>query len=182
LQIIHSNDVLFFYVGRRYQTINIARLAVPYNFTNLPMTVTGWEALNSYPIYAPRSMQIMNDTYQLRSAVIVEKTNVSDGNRNRDLITGSSALICCGGEAFGDDSCISYDPQGVGAYKPNTAGVKYERQAPIKPIPSQPMFTNGTNTLESFDQKTTNRGTIFMYAKTTDNANHLFADRGMNFI
>lgn len=178
LQIIHSNDVLFFYVGRRYQTINIARLAVPYNFTNLPMTVTGWEALNSHPVYAARSLQIMNDTYQLKSAVLVEKTGVVDANgKQRDLIVGSSALIVADTQGFGEETCISYDPGCVGAY---VKGDRFARQQPIKYIPSQPPFNN-IHQVESFDQKTTSRGTIFMYVKVSDNSSPFFAERNTSF-
>lgn len=172
LQIIHSNDVLFFYVGRRYQTINIARMAIPYNFTNLPMTVTGWESLNPHPVNAPKHLSIMNDTYELRSVVLVEKTNVHGG---RDMIVGSSALIVSPinpNEGVYDETCFLYDPQGAGImYANNTGG--YGREKPIKLVPSQLPFNPATG-LESFEQKASTRGTIFMYQKITENPNPFF--------
>ena len=169
LQIIHSNDVLFFYVGRRYQTINIARMSVPYNFTNLPMTVTGWESLNPHPVNAPKHLNIMNDTYELRSVVLVEKSSVHGG---RDMIVGSSALIVSpmrpNAQIF-DETCFLYDPQGAGMMYTNTAGT-YSREKPIKLVPSQLPF-NATAGVESFEQKASTRGTIFMYHKITENPN-----------
>ena len=169
LQIIHSNDVLFFYVGRRYQTINIARMAVPYNFTHLPMTVTGWESLNPHPVNAPKQMTIMNDTYELRSVVLVEKTNVRGG---RDMIVGSSALIISQRNPSTnvyDETCFMYDPQGAGLmYNDNAGG--YTREKPIKLVPSMLPFYPQSG-IESFDQKASTRGTIFMYQKVTENPN-----------
>lgn len=185
LQIIHSNDVLFFYVGRRYQTINIARMTVPYNFTNLPMTVTGWEALNTHPIHAARSIQIMNDTFHLKSVVAVEKTTVTDGNKTQDLIIGSSALIVVNDQA-GTETVLMYDPAGVGAYlnTPPAGGQQtYARDQPIKYIPSQPAFNNATG-IESFDERNSSRGTIFMYVKDMNLGSNTFGtipQRGLFF-
>lgn len=170
LQIIHSNDVLFFYVGRRYQSINIARMAPPFNFTNLPMSVSGLESLNCHPVYAPRSMNIMNDVYELRSVVLIEKTTSPDG---RDLIVGSSALVVLPRDIAADrfeENCFLYDPQGPGSmYEANTG--KFAREKPIKLVPSQPTFAGSE--IESFDQKASTRGTIFMYQKVTNNLNPL---------
>lgn len=172
LQIIHSNDVLFFYVGRRYQTINIARLAVPYNFTNLPMTVTGWEALNEHPVNSPRTMTIMNDIYELRSVVLVEKAN----GHCRSLIVGSSAMIVIpmniNAGRF-EETCLLYDPQTAGILIDEKTS--YSRNKPITVIPGEAPF-NISNGLQSFEQRARTRGTIFMYQKITQNLNPLFGN------
>jgi hypothetical protein len=174
LQIIHSNDVLFFYVGRRYQTINFARMAFPFNFTNLPMTVTGWESLNPHPVNAPKHLNIMNDTYELRSVVLVEKTNVHGG---RDMIVGSSALIVKPMDPTAgiyEETCFLYDPHGAGMMYPNKTG-SFSREKPIKLVPSQLPF-NPAAGIESFEQKASTRGTIFMYQKITNNDNPFFSN------
>jgi hypothetical protein len=169
LQIIHSNEVLFFYVGRRYQTINVSRMAAPYNFTQLPMTVTGYEALNPHPVTAPKSLNIMNDTYLLRSVVLVEKTTLQNG---RDMIVGSSALIVKPINPTAgvfDETCILYDPQSASQVQDGTIA----RNKPVRVVPSQLPF-NATSGIESFEERTSTRGTIFMYQKVTDNQNPLF--------
>lgn len=159
LQIIHSRDVIFFYVGRRYQTINISRLNIPYNFTNLPMTVTGWEALNEHPVNAPITMNIMNDTFELKSVVLVEKT-CRDG---RNLIVGSSALIAAPLENY-QKTYLMYDPQGAGEMLREGEG--YVNNKPLTVIPGESPFNTSGN-LESFTQRARTRGTIFMYKKLT---------------
>ncbi|QKF93875.1 major core protein 4b [Fadolivirus algeromassiliense] len=174
VSIIHSTGVLFFYVGRRFQTLNIARLANPFNFTNLPMTVTGWESLNTHPVDVPRDMTFMNDYYELRSVVLVEKTSAY----GRDLIVGSSTMVITPRTTTSvDDVCFHYDPQ-RSAYgildQTATGGPKYERDDPVRVIPSHASFA--ATGIESFDERARTRGTIFMYQKVTDNANPFFSN------
>lgn len=159
MQIVHSNDVLFFYVGRRYQTVNVARLNVPCNFTNLPMTVTGWESLNEHPVNAPRSINILNDEYELRSVVSVEKTQAG----GKSLIVGCTAMVIIPREVGRyDETCLLYDPQGAGVKIED--GDKYVNNAPISVIPSDSPFAN-IGGVETFEQRARCRGTIFMYKK-----------------
>lgn len=161
-QIIHSNDVLFFYVGRRYQQITTARLGVPCNFTNLPMSVSGWESLNEHPVNAPRHLTVTNDTYELRSVVCVEKARVN----SKSLIVGSSAMIVIPmNPSTGryDETCVLYNPQCAGSmYK---ADANYKHGDPISVIPSSPSFMGNVDGVESFEQRACKRGTIFMYQK-----------------
>ena len=163
MSIIHSSDVLFFYVGRRYQTINLARLAVPYNFTSLPMTVSGWESLNEHPVNAPRNMTIMNEIYELRSVVLVEKALSHDG---KPIITGSSAMVISPVNPMAgvyEETCFLYDPQTAGFPYKDANGV-FAREKPIKLIPSELPF-NGVGDISSFDTRSRCRGTIYMYSK-----------------
>ncbi len=161
--IIHSTGVLFFYVGRRYQTVNLARIAAPYNLTNLPMTVSGWESLNEHPVNAPRNMTIMNEVYELRSVVLVEKAMSHDG---RALITGSSAVIISPvNPAAGvfEESAFSYNPQLAGFPIKNDQGM-YVREKPITLIPSELPFSN-VGGIRSLSARARCNGTVFMYVK-----------------
>jgi hypothetical protein len=164
MSIIHSTDVLFFYVGRRYQTVNIARMALPYNFTNLPMTVTGWESLNEYPVIAPNQIPIMNETFILRSVVLVEKAESFEG---KSIIVGSSAMVripCDPKDGNMEETCVLYDPQTAGFMYRADNETKYDREHPVKVIPcEQPFNTKGK--IASFDERARCRGTIFMYQK-----------------
>lgn len=171
VSIIHSNDVLFFYVGRRYQTLNIARIANPFSFSSLPMTVSGWESLNNHPVDVPRDMTFMNDFYELRSVVLVEKSTAY----GRDLIVGSSAMVILPHDNRSvEDICIHYDPQSCGAGILNTTQSTYTRNEPVRYIPSHPTF--GGVGGETFEERARSRGTIFMYQKVTDNASPFFAN------
>lgn len=175
LSIIHSHEVLFFYVGRRYQHVNLSRLNIPYNFTNLPMTVTGWESLNEFPVNVPHSLNIMHDTYVLKSVVTVEKTRVPGG---RNLITGSSAVIMRPRDILqGRYSDVSYlyDPQGAGIMIPQgQAPGTYERNRPIVWIPTETQYAAQADSIESAEHRARLRGTIFMYQKDTATQNPLF--------
>jgi len=168
LQIIHSNDCIIFYVGRRYQTINIAKMTMPYNFTNLPMTISGVESLNTYPVNAPKIMDIINDRYALRSVVVVE--TVPLGNKN--IIVGSSTLILRPSDPLNgkyDEICYWYNPQRSGTPFADDSKHNYHRDAPITVIPTETPF-NPNPDLESFEQKAMSRGTIFVYKKLTSNS------------
>jgi len=159
MQIVHSNDVLFFYVGRRYQSVNFARLNVPCNFTNLPMTVTGVESVNEHPVNAPRSLNIVNDEYELRSVVAVEKTQAG----GKSLIVGCTAMVIIPNEVGRwEETCLLYDPQGAGVMIDD--GDKYINNKPVSVIPSDSPFSN-VGGVETFEQRACRRGTIFMYKK-----------------
>ncbi len=164
MQIIHSSDVLFFYVGRRYQTINLARIATPYNLTNLPMTVSGWESLNEHPVNAPRTMTIMNEIYELRSVVLVEKSLSHDG---KPLIVGSSAMVVSPVNPVAgvfEETCFLYDPQMSGfPYKDPVTGT-FKREKPIKLVPSETPFAS-VDGVSSFSSRARCRGTVFLYVK-----------------
>ncbi len=179
LQIIHSNNCIIFYVGRRYQTINIARLAMPYNFTNLPMTVSGVESVNTYPVNAPRVMDIVNDRYLLRSVVLVETANIG----NKQIIVGSSTMVIRPRDVLKrhyDEICYWYNPQkaGLPVDDPNNAN-SYTRDGPITVIPTDTPF-NPRPDLESFEQRAMARGTIFIYQKITNNTSVFNDGTGFN--
>lgn len=166
--IIHSRDVLFFYVGRRFQTVNVMRMGGPANFTTLPMTVAGWESLNKTVVNYNYRMTIGNDVYQLRSVVFVETSPT-----RKDLIIGSSAGIVIPmkvEEQRFEESYIIYDPQGASEqFKvPNTKD--YTRNQPITWVSG----TQNTADSESFYSRASTRGTIFMYEKVTDNPTTTF--------
>lgn len=164
--IIHSNGMLIFYVGRRYQTVNLARIAAPYNLTNLPMSVSGFESLNETPVNAPRNITIMNEVYELRSVVLVEKSTSNDG---RALIVGSSAAIISPVNPLAgvfEETCVLYDPQGCAIPYKNSATGTYTREAPIKLIPSEMPFNAGNlENTASMSARMRCRGTIFIYVK-----------------
>jgi hypothetical protein len=154
--IIHSRDVLFFYVGRRFQTINISRVNTPCNFTALPMTVAGWEALNDMTVNYSQTIQVLNDLFRLRSVVVVDSSPTK-----HKLIIGCSA-----GVVTEDKSYLLYDPQGAGELFESSGGSGFVANAPITEIPSKTPFNAGHG-VESFYQRASTRGTIFMYQKVT---------------
>ena len=161
--IVHSRDVMFFYVGRRFQTINITRLDNrPYNFLNLPVTVAGFEQLNERPVNFDFTMQVMNDTYTLRSVVFIERAK----NRSNVIVGSSAGIITKADPSMGyyQETYLLYDPQGAGEMYRDPATNSWTNNPAIGTIPQ---FDQWAGNVESFHRRAATRGTIFMYEKTT---------------
>jgi len=160
--IMHSRDILIFHVGRRFQRISFSRTTCPYNFSTLPMTVAGFESLNERVVNFSNTITLLNDTYMLRSVVLIERSKT-----RKNLIVGSSAAILIPTDIsegnFGETT-ILYDPQGAGEMFQTGDGTQYERNLPITWIPSNTPF-NANGNVESFYQRASTRGTIFIYQK-----------------
>ena len=159
--IIHSRDILVFYVGRRYKTVNITKVNTPCNFNNLPMTVAGWEAVNDRPVFFQQSMPVRNDVFRLRSVVMVESST-----SNKNLIVGSTTGIIIPRDIRNnvyEETFLLYDPQSASEQFRTPAGT-YTANDPITCIPGVTPF-NSVGNVESFAQRASTRGTIFIYQK-----------------
>jgi hypothetical protein len=168
-EIIHSSDILVFYVGRRFKTINITRLNNPYNFQSLPMTVAGWETMNEHPVAYDDVMRLRNEVFLLRSVVCVKQTSVDQDSQNVKMITGCCTYVK---EKYMNDSLKSalnnedasklvsaaeklktwwkYDPQQAGINKMKGDG----QTLPFYKLPKE-------NVKECIKKN----GTIFLYEK-----------------
>jgi len=161
--IMHSRDILIFYVNRRFQSLNIAQIRAPCNFNMMPMTIAGSEALNNRVVNFDKRIVIMGEEYLLRSVVLIE---VSKARKN--LIVGSSAAIVIPrniNEGVYDESYLLYDPQGAGEMF-KLQGDGYVRNAPVTYIPGDTTLNDNGN-VESFYSRASQRGTIYIYQKTT---------------
>jgi hypothetical protein len=161
--IMYSRDVLFFYVGRRYQTINVGRLHAPFNFSSLPMTSTGYEALNDMTVNFDYNITISDDQFELRSVVLIEKS----ASRGK-LIIGSTTAIRMPRDVENgnyDETFLLYDPQGAGIEIDTSSGRK--RNKPVTWIPGETPFNNN-GPVESFYDSASTRGTIFVYVKVNE--------------
>jgi hypothetical protein len=178
--IIYSKGVMFFYVNRRYQSINVARMIRPQSFSKLPLTVSGFERLNTKPVNFKEIMNIMNDIYELRSVVLVEK---SDNPSTKDLIVGTSTIFMKHHDfAKGvlSNSYWQYDPLLAGRKVHGTRGGQtgYFYNNPVSIIPGQPAF--GASNIESFYERAKERGTVFVYQKkNTGTSANPFFDEGL---
>ena len=157
--IIYSRGALFFYVPRRYQSINVARMLRPYNFNRMPMTIAGFEKLNTKTVNFEESMEIMTDTYNLRSVIVVE-TSPSDATK--DLIVGTTAAIMKHrdfNKGFHQNNYWIYDPIGAGFQDTDKS-----RISPITWVHYKRPLHDDSST-ESFYERASTRGTIFLYEK-----------------
>jgi len=175
----HSCGVICFYVGRRFQQVDITKCNAPFQFNNLPMTVSSVESLNKYPVGIQANISVSGDVYSIRSVVAIEElkikvpctstfSNVSAAT-GKSVVIGSSALIrSLPSLCNGSDTCYSYDPQSAATslrQLPN-------QPAYNKPVTRIPMYndwvaddTNNISKTTSFYNTAKKRGTIFIYQK-----------------
>lgn len=156
--IIYSRDIIVFYANRRFQAMNYSKLVAPYNFTVLPPTHSSLETINDVTINFDNSMVVGDERFILRSVVLVERSLT-----NKDLIVGSSAAI-----VVPRDFAIGRTSNTYLLYNPQAAIVTFDdnqRNGPIVELPATTPFNTGLNTPESFMQRASTRGTIFIYCK-----------------
>ena len=109
-QILYSRELLIFYVHRRYQSFNTARLTDPYRITYLPVTMNQFERLHDVKIGVPYDgLEIPEksnrdkQSFNLRSVITVEtrdinqdkdcKENNCDNKNSGKIIVSCAALI-----------------------------------------------------------------------------------------
>ena len=182
--VVYSKQVLIFYVNRRVQRLNFKTLVNPVSFSMLPSyhSMSNFERLNSYPISAPDSITLSNenDTYELRSVVTVNETNIDYNGKQTNIIVGSSAMVIKRqdfGQRIYESSHFLYDPFGASIAIPlpdakNNKGQAAPGYGTNKPVTLlDPYFssayTDGSNESKSFAERAKHNGTIFIYAKTS---------------
>lgn len=95
-QILYSREILIFYVHRRYQTINTARLTAPYHISYLPTTMNQFERLQDVAVTHDRKGLVIGNsqTFNLKSVVYVKTQPVSnDPTIKNEIIVGCGAFI-----------------------------------------------------------------------------------------
>ncbi len=157
-EIIHSRDLLFFYVGRRFKSIQISRLNNPYNFSSLPMTVAGWEQLNETPVNFNRFYPLNNEFYALRSVVVVTKQQMND----QTFVSGCTSYV----SKLGNSDFDSAD--NAEAATNNASWFHYD---PLTSGREASKGNSGVSTIanagawNSIESNIKTLGTIFMYQK-----------------
>lgn len=175
--IIYSKEVLIFYVNRRIQRIQIKTFSNPLTFSQLPLTMSSFERLNAYPVYVPDriSLRSAEETYHLRSVVAVTETEIKQGDKTTNIITGSTGLIMKHrdlGNSLFEPRYYIYDPFGASLPRKHPeSGSEYDGYFANKPISFiEPIFTpppeaTGGIINLSFADRAQRNGTIFIYAK-----------------
>jgi len=170
--VIHAEDVIFFYVVRRHQTVELRKLGIKCTYTTLPMTISHMETLNNTPVDFEFSIPVADDTYTLRSVVCVQCAPKTK------LIVGSTALIikpATPSSGKWQDECYIYDPISatIGYTDNRTGQARVLHPSPLLkipkldlPLPQRATTTDGTfRFYPSFHQIARTQGTIFMYVK-----------------
>lgn len=98
--ILHSREILIFYVHRRTQTINHAKLTNPYAVSYLPMTMNQFENINQTAVMI-NELNIgttITQKFELISAIVIDTKKIELNNQcnkkhNLDIIISCNAYI-----------------------------------------------------------------------------------------
>jgi len=106
-QILYSRELLIFYVHRRYQSFNTARLTNPYTISYLPITMNQFERLQDVVVSVPiDNLNIPKEStsgnfqsFKLRSVVTVETRDITrdcdkDDNCDKDKPKNKIIVSC----------------------------------------------------------------------------------------
>lgn len=160
--IVHSRDVLFFYIDRRFKAFNYASLNQPYKFTGLPPTLSGLDSINETRVSFNTNLRVGDDDFDLRSVVFVEITTI--GDKGTKVITGcSTGIVIPADPANGItvEEFFQYDPRGA-AFTHVLADGQQVNYAPIAALRRTGL---GTADERAFYPLAERRGSIFMYVK-----------------
>jgi len=160
--IIYSKGMIVFYVNRRAHSLDITKLTDPYNFTKLPITIAGFERINTRRVIFEESIKIRDDPYSLRSVVIID-TN-SD---IKDLVVGCSTALrrpADFNKGVTDDEYFIYNPR-IASQMYNDGTQNFTR-GPIMTLRGYPTISSqGTPSFFELGQRF---GTIFIYTADSD--------------
>lgn len=160
--IVHSRDVLFFYVDRRFKSYNYASYNKPYVFTGLPPTMSGLDSINETRVQFSQSVRVGEQDFDLRSVVFAEVTNL--GKNGGKLITGCTAGVVMypdPAKGISTEEYVLYDPKSSGSLKMGADRTPYQTE-PMSAIRKLGMGASDDSAFYPMAEK---QGTVFMYVK-----------------
>lgn len=168
--VIHTRELLIFYVNRRYQTVRVRTFVNPLQFDQLPLTLNSFSRVNPYPLEVDDIIDIGEDqSYELRSVVAVTDTTIKKAGHDNFYVTGCIALIAKKRSDNGgyDNRYFRYDPIGASIPIVDESNDIVRINNPISEIPISG-FTDENNPNPNefgFNELACTRGTIYIYAK-----------------
>jgi len=106
--VMYCRDILVIYVHRRFQTVNLSKLARPYELLKLPVTVSAYEKLHVAKVDFGFTINVNNiQRFDIKSIVVVELSP-----HDNSMIIGCSALVKVGNPdtASNSNSVLYYNP------------------------------------------------------------------------
>jgi len=157
--IIYSKDVMFFYVPRRYNNVNVANLdlRLRQKYIALPASfLANSSSLNETKLNFEDTISIGKDKFCLRSVVVVQKPPIAC-----HVSTGCNTIVVDNHVSGNRMSrlYLYYNPQAANILYRNQAG-EYVRNPPITYIPEVSYRPNEMG----FRNEVWVHGTVFFYA------------------
>ncbi|ARF10633.1 P4B major core protein [Hokovirus HKV1] len=166
---IHTNNVLIFYVVRRYQSFNLDNSGIKCNFATLPLSVSGLETVNDHPVDFEHDINIQQNHYKLASVVCV-----STDPKTKVIIGCVAAVVIPADVNRGrmNDTCVLYDPINASVIKDYNGSIFADKPIVFinKYAINIPQARNGDIIYTpSLEELAKTRGTIFIYKNVTPN-------------
>uniref|UniRef100_A0A6C0E8S3 Uncharacterized protein n=1 Tax=viral metagenome TaxID=1070528 RepID=A0A6C0E8S3_9ZZZZ len=154
--VIFTNGLLFFYINRRYQQLNLASLNVNYRYSSVPNVQwnIGQSAVNETEVDFDERMTVREDSLDLRSVVCVYKPPI-DGH----ISIGCTTIVCQQGDA--GKKYWYYRPMLANFAKLEPSGT-WKADPPISHLQEMPSLTDPQ--LLSFNVEARKFGSVFVYA------------------
>jgi len=151
--VMFSNDLLFFHVNRRYQTVNVANLAYRFSYASMPYQSfnVGQTRINDLPVGFNNQLSLNRDMFTLRSVVTVYRPPIAE-----NIAAGSSAIIIKQDDASVD--YLYYNPLLANMMHEDATGA-YQQNKPFSVIYANPTGPGEIGFVESAQKY----GTVFCY-------------------
>jgi hypothetical protein len=152
--VIHSRDIIFFYVNRRHQSVNFANVDMRFNYLSLPGTLSGITSINTTRLEFTETIQVGQDNFCLRSVVALNP--LLDGQ----LSTGcSSVIIRKADHTIGMQQPVYYH------YNPVAAGISIRMQNNLyqRPAPISALQHTSVDNYQGYDELIHQYGTVFVF-------------------
>jgi hypothetical protein len=169
--IIHSRDVLIFYVGRRFKSIHVSRLDHQHGFSSLPMTVAGWEKINKRSVDFEQ-VYTLNETekFVLRSVVALSEHSSGPGDSGHKL-TRCVAYVSELGISMGRDEYATklkikdYNAEEIKANAFDNLITGWYAYDPLTSVSSGNKPLAGPTESTAYDTQIKQNGVIYVYQK-----------------
>lgn len=162
-QVIHSRDMMFFYVNRRYQSLNFTNLSVEFNYINIPGTLSSVTKVNTTDVVFEDTFVLSGAAkFNLRSVVVLNKPTMSEFST-----LGCSTIVVSKSDPTGQRRNAPF----YYYYNPITANLmfnnngKYTQNAPVMRVSE-----HAQQNTPGFREMARKFGTIFVYSAKEDDA------------
>jgi len=154
--VMYCRDILVIYVHRRFQTVNLSKLARPYELLKLPVTVSAYEKLHVAKVDFGFTLNVNNiQRFDIKSIVVVELSP-----HDNSMIIGCSALVKVGNPdtASNSNSVLYYNPLDLNISEDN------KHVYPLRYTDLRVPNSNGRD----FYNVGSKQGTLFIYTAVGD--------------
>jgi hypothetical protein len=154
--VIYSRDVVFFYINRRYQSVNFVNADPCFKYMSLPGTLTNISNINETEVHFEDTERIGESRFVLRSVTVLNKLS-----QHPFATMGSSAIIVGPQEysGSGTNAYLYYNP--VGASIKFATDTEFTNNDPITLMPVSSMNPS----YPGFQETARRFGTIFIYVE-----------------